>query len=135
MSGSALFGLAILGAQAQAAAPPQGQMRPPPEFITAAQRFGACVKQGSIALPGTIMPEAGAQQVLAGCAAQRTALDARFEAWVANSNFPEAGRAMAREQYRAQMATVNTQVAEGIRKGRATPAPAPSPTPTATPDK
>ena len=140
-----LFALAVVAGQAQPAPPPQaqpapspppqGQMGPPPEFIAAAQTFGNCVKQGSMALPASVTPEAGAQQALAGCAAQRTALDARFEAWVASPGFPEAGRAQAREQYQAQMATVNTQVADGIRKARATPAPAPSPAPTPTPSK
>lgn len=121
-----------------AAAPALAQS-PPPEFIAAAQAYGDCMKIAGPKVPATMTPEAGAQQMLTECAAKKTELDARFEAWVASPTFPEAGRAMAREQYKAQMANVPTQVADGIRKSRGAPAPVtstpPQSAPTATPPK
>lgn len=97
--------------------------------MTAAQAFGACIKQGGAALPASVAADAGTQQVLAACAAERATLDAQFEAWVAGPTFPEAGRATAREQYKAQMSSVRTQVAGMITSRRAAPDPAPRPTP------
>lgn len=109
-----------------AAQPPGGGPTPPPEFIQAAQAFGQCLGAGSQALPATVAPEAGAPQVLAGCATQKAALEARFEAWISGPTFPEAGRSIARQQFATQMGLAEGQIAEGIRRGRAAPAPAPS---------
>lgn len=142
MSGPAL--LAVLLLQAAPAAPPaaapqaapaqpQG-VAPPPEFIQSAQAFGQCVGQASGALPATVTPEAGAKQALAACAAQKATMEQRFESWVAGPNFPEAGRPIAREQFRTQIAGVETQIADDIRRARATPAGAtPAPATTAAP--
>lgn len=107
-------------------------MTPPPEFIAAAQAFGQCVGTKAQTQPATATPEAAAHVAFVGCTAERTALDTRFEAWVASTGFPEAGRARAREQYKAQMAAAEGQIAAKICEGRAgTTAPVPSATPAA----
>jgi hypothetical protein len=132
-----IAGLAAAPALAQTtppAAPPAGPVGPPPEFITAAQAFGQCVGKSAGTAPAATTPEAAAKQSLVTCAAERTAMDTRFDAWVASPGFPEAGRASAREQYKAQMSGVETQIATKIREGRASAA-APKPNATPTPTK
>jgi len=75
-------------------------------------------------MAATVTPEAGAAAVLGACATQRQALDSAVDALIAT--LPEEGKAPAREQYRAQMAGAETQVADAIRRQRAAPAPAPA---------
>ncbi len=127
-----LVTLALVQAATSApqASPTQPMAGPPPEFIAAAQAYGECMKVAGPKVTAAMTPEAGAQQMLTECAGRKVDLDARFEAWVASPGFPEAGRDMAREQYKAQMANVPAQVADGIRQSRAKAAPAATPTPT-----
>ena len=103
---------------------PQGGPTPPPAFMASAQAFGQCVGTGIGGLAATVTPEAGATQVLAACATQRTALETQFEAWVASPAFPEAARAPARAQFRERLAGAEAQIAAGIRQGRTSGAPA-----------
>lgn len=98
---------------------------PPTVFFTAAQTYGECLKQGSAAPPASAKPEVAAQAVLAGCAAQRAALDAQFEAWIAGSGMPGPARDEARAQYSARMDGVSGQAAGTIRAARGAAAPAP----------
>ena len=122
-------------------APPASEPAPPPEFIAAAQSFGQCVGRTASATTATTTPEIGAQQALAGCAAEKTAMETRFESWVSGPAFPEVGRAPARAQFAAQMAQVERRVANGIREARAKAPPAPQappvpgPTPTPSPGR
>jgi hypothetical protein len=120
MLGSAI--LLAAAATSLAGQPPEGAPEPPAAFIQAAQAFGQCLQGGAAKLAATITPEAGATQVVAGCAQQRTDLDAQFEVWISGSGFPEAGRMIAREQFQAELKQVESQVADGIRRGRAAPA-------------
>lgn len=126
---------------AQTAAPPAAppaapqNYAPQPTFIAAAQAFGACVKQTTAAIPATVTPQAGAQQAVTTCAAQRAALDASFEAWVSSPAFPAAGRQIARDRYQEEMAQISTKIADGIIEGRAAAAPAPAASPSPTPGK
>ena len=115
---------------AAAPAAPQQQVTPPPAFMQAAQAFGQCVEGASSQLPATVTPEAAAAQALAACAAQKTAIETQFEAWVASDSFPAEGRDIARTQFRSQFAQAEGQIADAIRQRRAaaaTPAPAPTP--------
>jgi hypothetical protein len=101
-------------------APAQGQqITPPPAFIQAAQAFGQCVEGASGRIATTVTPEAAATQALAACAAQKTAIETQFEAWVASDAFPAEGRDIARTQFRAQFGQVETQIAGAIRQQRA----------------
>lgn len=124
--------LPLLLIAAQAAPAPSA---PPTVFFTAAQAYGECLKQGGAAAPASVTPEAAAQQVVAGCAAQRAALDSQFDAWISATGMPADSRDAARAQYTARMSGVPAQVAENIRAARARAAPTPTPTPTPTPGK
>ena len=119
-----LAGWLIAGALASAqtgTAPAAGQnWAPPPEFINAAQAFGQCLGDGASKLPGTVTPEDGARQVVAGSAARKAAMEARFEAWITGPGFREEGRAPAREARQKEMAGVEPQLAAGVRKSRGT---------------
>jgi hypothetical protein len=106
------------GATPQAQAQAQA-LQPPPEFTTAASAFGQCIGQAASALPTTVAPEAGARQVMTGCATQKATLDQRFEAWVSSPTFPAAGREQARTQFRSQIDGVEAQLAGSIREARA----------------
>ena len=115
---------------ANAPAAPHQQVAPPPAFMQAAQAFGECVEGASSRLPLTVTPEAAAAQALAACAAQKTAVETQFEAWVVSDTFPAEGRDIARTQFRSQFAQAEGQIANAIRQQRAaaaTPAPAPTP--------
>lgn len=122
-------------AQAQAA-PAQGAPAaeapagPPPAQMAAVQQagmaFGQCVQTGVSAVPATVTPEAGATTVLAGCSTQRAALEQAAQALLAT--VPEANRAAAQTQIRAQLDAIPAQVADGIRQTRAAAA-APAATP------
>jgi hypothetical protein len=125
-------------APAQPATPPpagQTPAGPPPAAVSAVQQaagaFGQCVETGVAAVPASVTPEAGATNVMSGCATQRQALEQAVQALIAT--LPEAQRAAGQEQLRTQMAAVEGQIAAGIRQQRAapatTPAPAPAPTP------
>lgn len=111
-------------------APPPPPISPPPAFIQAAEAFGQCVETASGGIATTVTPEAAAAQALAACAAQKTAIETQFEAWVASDAFPAEGRDVARTQFRAQFGQVESQIAGAIRQQRAAPAaPAATPTP------
>jgi hypothetical protein len=121
--GAALF---VAAAPALAQAPDQGPpSAPPPEFIQAAQAFGECIGGAIGAAASTLTPEAAADQAVAGCAQQRTALDGAFASW--SATFPEAVRAMAQEQFRSRMGNVQSAIAAEVRRRREAPAPAPAP--------
>ena len=107
---------------------PPPPVTPPPAFIEAAQAFGTCVEGASSQIAATVTPEAAATQALATCAAQKTAIETQFEAWVASDSFPAEGRDIARAQFRAQFGQVEAQIAGAIRQQRAAPA-APAATP------
>jgi len=89
-----------------------------------AMALGQCVMTGVQGLAATVTPEAGATTVLAGCATPRQALDRAVEGLIAT--LPEENKAGAREQYRAQMAGAQAQIAARITQLRAAPAPAPA---------
>lgn len=113
---------------ANAAPAQQQQVVPPPAFIQAAEAFGQCVESASSRIPATVTPEATAAQALVACAAQKTAIETQFEAWVASDAFPAGGRDIARQQFRSQFAQAEGQIANAIRQQRAAPA-APAPPP------
>ena len=121
-----LSAAALMLASPALAQPPQGGPTPPPEFIQAAQAFGQCIGSNLSSLAATVTPEAGASQAIAGCAAQKTALETRFEAWVSSASFPAEGREIARQQFRTQLGGAEAQIAATIRQQRAAPAPAPA---------
>ena len=123
-------GAAFAFAVQPAAAAPMQPPEPPPAFIAAAQGFGQCIQSGAISLPASVTPEAGATQLLAGCSQQRTALETQFEGWVSGPNFPEAGRTIAREQFRSQLGQAEAMIASQIRQSRAAPGPSATPAPT-----
>jgi hypothetical protein len=112
-------------AQAQTAPPATGTVE------QTAAAFTQCVQTGAMGLPDSVTPEAGATQVLNGCATQRDALVRAAQALI--GSMPEAERPAALEQLRTQLAGAETQIAGGIRAMReaqaGTPAPAPAPTP------
>ena len=123
------FGLsaaALLLASPALAQPPQGGPTPPPEFMQAAQGFGQCVGTAMGGLAATVTPEAGATQVLAGCATQKTALETAFETWVSGPSFPAEGREIARQQFRTQLGSAEADIANAIRQRRGSAAPAPA---------
>jgi hypothetical protein len=119
------------------AAPAAGaQAGPPPEFMAAAQGLNQCVGQGASALPASVKPDTGAQQVLAGCATQRATLDKQFETWINGPTFPAAQRDFARAQYQQRLAALPQQLSAALAQraaAAAAPAAAATPTPGATP--
>lgn len=123
-----LFALALAQASATPAPAPV-QAGPPPEFLAAAQAFSGCLRQGVTALPANAPPTAGAQQVIAGCATQRAALDAQFDKLVGSPNVPAADRNAARGQYQQQMGQLPAQLAAAIGQRAAAPVPNATPTP------
>jgi hypothetical protein len=121
-----------------AAAQPAQPAQPSPAEIAAiqqsAQAFGTCVSGGVASVPASATPEAGAASVLSGCATQRQALVQAVEAMIAN--MPAERRTEAHAQLESQLATVPTQIADGIRQQRAAAAAAaatPAPTAPSTP--
>ena len=92
---------------------------------TAAAAFGQCVQAGTAAVPAAVTPEAGATTVLAGCSAQKQAIEQAVRALLAT--LPAEQRAAGEAQLAAQIAGVPGQIADGIRQSRAAPAPAPAP--------
>ena len=113
---------------APAAAPAAPSQESITAIQTAAAAFGQCIQTGVAAVPASVTPEAGATNVLNGCATQRTAVEAAVQAMIAT--LPEAQRTMAQEQLRSQVAGIPTQIADGIRQSRGAAAPAATPTPT-----
>lgn len=113
---------------APAEAAPAG---PPPEAIaavqTAASAFGQCIQTGVTSVPASVTPEAGATNVLAGCATQRSTVEQAVQALIAT--LPAAQQAMAQEQLRTQTAGIQGQVADAIRQARAPAPAAPATTP------
>jgi hypothetical protein len=91
---------------------------------TTAMAFGQCVMTGVQGVPATVTPEAGAVTVLAGCGTQRQQLEQAVEAMIAT--MPEDQKAGAREHFRTQMASAETQVAQAIGRQRAAPPAAPA---------
>lgn len=96
---------------------------PPPAFMAAAQAFNGCLGKGVAVLPATVVPTTGAQQVIAGCTAQRAAIDAQFEALIGRPSVPAASRDQARAQYQAQMDQLPAQLATAIAQRGAAPKP------------
>lgn len=100
----------------------QSQLAAPPEAAAiqqAAMAFGQCVSAGVQGLDATIAPEVGAAGVAAGCAGERDRLEQAAQAMIAT--LPEEQQPAAREQLRSQLARVETQIADGIRRDRETP--------------
>jgi ribonuclease E len=118
-------------AQNQTAPAPSAPAGPPPEAMaaiqTAAGAFGQCVQAGVQAVPATVTPEAGATNVLAGCATQKQTLEQAVRALLAQ--LPAEQRTAGEAQLNAQLAAVPGQVADGIRQSRAAPAPVATPAP------
>lgn len=104
-----------------AATQPAQPGQPSPAEIAAiqqaAQAFGTCVSGGVQSVPASATPEAGAASVIAGCATQRQTLVQVVEAMIAN--MPAEQRTTAHAQMESQLATVPTQIADGIRQQRA----------------
>ena len=126
---AALLGCAgaALAQGAPASAPPASTPAMTPQQSAVQQTamgFAQCVMAGVQGVPATLTPEAGATSVLAGCATQRQQLDSAVEALIAT--MPEENKAVAREQYRTQMAGAETQIASRIGQLRAAPAAAPA---------
>jgi hypothetical protein len=125
---------ALLLAAAPALAQPPAAASPPPAAAEAsgpqaaiqqtAMAFGQCVSTGAQHVDAAVTPEAGATTVLAGCTAQRTALEQAVEALLAT--LPADQQAAGRAQLQSQLAAVPTQVADGIRRGRAAAAAPPA---------
>jgi hypothetical protein len=115
-------------AQNQAAPAPSAPTGPPPEAIAAVQAasatFGQCIQTGVMGVPASVTPEAGATNVLAGCATQRQAVESAVQALIAT--LPAERRAGAQEQLRTQVAGIPAQIAAGIQQMRAA-APAATP--------
>lgn len=124
LAAAALLAAAPALAQPATGAAPQGgaDMTPPPAFMQAVQGLGECVENSVQAAAATVAPETVAAQALSSCGPQRAALDAAFEAWVASPAFPEAGKAIAREQFRTRMAGAPAALTEDIRRRRSAPA-------------
>jgi hypothetical protein len=118
-------------APAQPAPAPAAPAAPDPAAMAAIQQtgtaFGQCVQTGVQAVPATVTPEAGAANVLGGCAPQRQALEQAVNALLAT--LPEDRRAAGQERLRTELGGVEAQVVTAIRARRApaTPAPAPAP--------
>jgi len=116
-------GLAQTPATPAPPAPPApANAGPPPAFIQSAQAFGQCIGTRAKASDAKTTPEAAASAALSGCQAERTKMEGSFESWIAGSSYPEAQKTMARIQFKSQMASVQTQIADQIRQARANPA-------------
>jgi hypothetical protein len=120
LAAAALFAAAPAFAQPQTGTPAQGRegMTPPPAFMQAAQHYGDCIGNAVGAAGTTVAPEAAAAQALSSCRQQRSALETAFDAWLDSPAFPEAGKAEAREQFRARLAGAQTELADQIRRSR-----------------
>ena len=93
----------------------------------AAMAFGQCLQTGMQSVPATVTPEAGANSVLGGCSAQRSALVQAVEAMLAT--LPADQQAAGRAQLESRLGAVPTQLADAIRQQRgaaAAPAAAPA---------
>jgi hypothetical protein len=129
----------LLLVAAPALAQPPAASSPPPASAEAsgpgaaiqqaATAFSQCLSTGAQRVDAAVTPEAGAANVVNGCAAQRQALDQAVEAMLAT--LPADQQAAGRAQYQSQLATVPTQLADGIRQGRAAATPATPATPAA----
>lgn len=122
-----LLSLLLVAGQAAPAPSAPAASTPPTVFFTAAQAYGDCLKQGIAAVSPSVTPEVAAPQVIAGCTAQRTTLDAQFDTWIAGTGMPDAARDAARAQYTARMNGVTAHVTENIRAARTATKPAPPP--------
>lgn len=111
------YGLSAALLLAAAPALAQGGHTPPPAIQAAAQAFGQCIGAGLQGLAATVTPEAGAATVLSGCATQRQELERVADGFIAS--LPEAERAAARDQMRAQLGQIQPQITEAIRRRRA----------------
>lgn len=136
----ALIVAAPVFAQPPAGAPagptPEQMADMPPEaqaIARAGMALGACI-QGQVAAAGPNADvDATAAIAVAGCAAQKSALETAVEALIASPIVPEAEKATARAGFREEMTNLTGEVAARIRAGRAaatqppvtTPAPAP----------
>ena len=101
------------GATPPAAAAPSG---PQAAIQQAAMTYSQCLSAGVGSVPATVTPEAGATNVMNGCSAQRTSLEQAVEALL--TTLPADQQAAGRAQMQSQMATVPTQIADGIRQSR-----------------
>ena len=86
----------------------------------AAMAYSQCLSTGAQHVDAAVTPEAAATAVMNGCAGQKTALDQAVEGMLAT--LPADQQAAGRAQYQSQLATVPTQLADGIRNSRAAPA-------------
>ncbi|GAA4001723.1 hypothetical protein [Sphingomonas humi] len=86
----------------------------------AAMSFSACVKSKVPAVAPALTPEAGADDVIKQCDAQRAGLETAVESAIAAA--PPEQQAMAREQYKAGMARGRQGLIDGIKAMRAAPA-------------
>ncbi len=124
LSVALLLAASAAAAQPPAAAPAAPQWAPTPDQQASIQRtataFGQCISAGVQGLPASVTPEAGATTILAGCAAQRSALAQSVDAMIAT--MPEAQRAPAHAQFESQIGQAPAQIAAGIRQSRAAPA-------------
>lgn len=112
---SSLALVLLAAAPALAHAQPAGM---PADIQPAAQAFGQCIGKAAQGLGAAVTPEAGAKTILAGCAAERTALEGAVESFIATSPMSDAEKAGARQQMRAEMAKAETEIAQMIRQRR-----------------
>lgn len=108
---------------AQEAAPAQAPTGPQAAVQQTAMAYGQCLETGARSLDPSVSAEAGATSVLAGCTAQRQALDAAVAALI--ETIPEEHKATARQQFQTQMSQGEARLAAAIQQMRAAPAPAP----------
>ena len=111
-------------------APSAAPTGPAAAIQPAAMAFGQCLSAGVQNAPASVTPEAGATAVLAGCAAQHTALDQAVEALLVT--LPADQQAAGRARYQSQIGQAQTQIADAIRQRNAAAAPATPATPAAT---
>jgi hypothetical protein len=108
-------------AQAQAPAAEPAASGPQAAIQQTAMAFGQCLETGIQGVAATVTPEAGATNVIGGCASQRQQLEGAINAFIAT--LPADQQAAAREQARTQLAAAQGQVAAAITRLRAAPAP------------
>ncbi|MHA6723648.1 hypothetical protein [Sphingomonas sp. RS2018] len=112
----------------QTAAPATPAPNPGADIGAKSTAFSTCIRSNIAKVPATVTPEAGADQVLATCKADETALRAAIDVQLAA--VPAESQATARQQVDASFAQARTGIANGIRQSRT---PAATPTTPATP--
>ncbi len=104
--------LTLLLAAAVQAAPVAPAPAAEPPIAALAKAFSGCIRGKLPMVPATLSPEAGADEVIKQCAAERSALEQHVEGMIAQA--PEAQKAGTRAEYQAAMAQVRPELVKAI---------------------